>query len=265
MKTLTALALFAGLFVVAGCGETATDTPTADAPAVDSGGEAAVVAAVNEVCPIMGGEVTDDGGRAEYEGQTVGFCCPGCIKKWDALSADEKKTKLASSMKAGAMLDGAGGQFAMAKSGSCCSGTKTVATSANASCCAPKTSQCCSSEKTVAISATAKCCSGAKTVAATSEFICPMKCTTAVKDGGKCRVCSMELAEKPVAATTVAFNAHCPIMGSPVKAAGGSAEWNGKTVGFCCPGCVKKWDALSGDEKAQKLTDTNPAGEKAGA
>ena len=42
MKTLTALALFAGLFVVAGCGETATDTPTADAPAVDSGGEAAV-------------------------------------------------------------------------------------------------------------------------------------------------------------------------------------------------------------------------------
>lgn len=267
MKTLTALALFAGLFVVAGCGETATDTPTADAPAADSGGETVVVAAVNEVCPIMEKAVTDNGGRTEYEGQTVGFCCPGCIKKWDALSADEKKTKLASSMKAdakGAAMGTNGTQFvSLTKSSeSCCSGSKTAGkaaaccseSGAKASCCASSTAKTSSS-----------CCSGATTVAATSEFVCPMKCTTAVKDGGKCKVCSMELVEKPVAATTVAFNTNCPIMGSPVKAGGGSAEWNGKTVGFCCPGCVKKWDALSGDEKAQKLTDTNPADEKAGA
>lgn len=233
MKTLTALALFAGLFVVAGCGETATDTPTADAPAADSSGETAVVAAVNEVCPIMGGDVTDNGGRTDYEGQTVGFCCPGCIKKWDALSADEKKTKLASSMKAdakGAAMGTNGTQFvSLTKpSESCCSGSKTAGkegaccseSGAKPSCCASSTAKTSSS-----------CCSGSKTAAA----------------------------------TTVAFNTKCPIMGSPVKAGGGSAEWNGKTVGFCCPGCVKKWDALSGDEKAQKLTDTNPADEKAGA
>jgi hypothetical protein len=41
--------------------------------------------------------------------------------------------------------------------------------------------------------------------------------------------------------------------------------FNGKTVGFCCPGCIKKWDGLSEDEKTQKLTEASPAGDKAGA
>lgn len=45
----------------------------------------------------MGGEVTDDGGRVDFNGQTVGFCCPGCIEQWNALPDHEKEAKLAAS------------------------------------------------------------------------------------------------------------------------------------------------------------------------
>ena len=58
------------------------------------------------------------------------------------------------------------------------------------------------------------------------------------------------------------MNANCPIMGSPVKADGGSADYNGKTVGFCCPGCIEKWTALSDEDKAKKLAEANPADDK---
>ena len=50
-------------------------------------------------------------------------------------------------------------------------------------------------------------------------------------------------------------NAMCPIMGKAVDPKdGGSAPWaDGKKVGFCCPGCSDKWNALTDDEKTAKL------------
>ncbi|HBN77129.1 MAG TPA: hypothetical protein DD473_15200 [Planctomycetaceae bacterium] len=48
-------------------------------------------------------------------------------------------------------------------------------------------------------------------------------------------------------------NEYCPIMGGKVTAEGGTTEWNGKTIGFCCDGCDEKWEALSDEEKAAKL------------
>lgn len=74
--------LVVGAISLAGCAENKT--------------AAVVVAASNTVCPIMGHEVTDDGGHAEFDGKTVGFCCTGCIEKWEALSDEEKAAKLAS-------------------------------------------------------------------------------------------------------------------------------------------------------------------------
>ncbi len=44
----------------------------------------------------MGGEVTDDGGSVDWDGKTVGFCCPGCVDDWNDLSDDDKSAKLAS-------------------------------------------------------------------------------------------------------------------------------------------------------------------------
>ena len=81
MRYLACASLMAGLFVITGCSESDS------APA-------AVAVASNSVCPIMGHDVTDDGGRVEFDGKTVGFCCSGCIEKWNALSAEDKAEKL---------------------------------------------------------------------------------------------------------------------------------------------------------------------------
>jgi len=65
----------------------------------DDGGETATptveINLVNTHCPIMGHEVTDDGGRTDYDGGTVGFCCPGCVEKFNALDEVAKVDALA--------------------------------------------------------------------------------------------------------------------------------------------------------------------------
>lgn len=37
--------------------------------------------------------------------------------------------------------------------------------------------------------------------------------------------------------TTEIFNAYCPVKGGEVDPETPTVEWNGKTWGFCCPGC----------------------------
>lgn len=63
--------------------------------------------------------------------------------------------------------------------------------------------------------------------------------------------CTDQTVESTASAKPV--NDHCPIMGGDVTAAGGTIDWNGKTVGFCCPQCIDKWKALSDEEKAEAL------------
>ena len=65
-------------------------------------GETATVATVNAKCPMMGGKfnsakVAPDLVR-ELAGQKVGFCCAGCLPKWDKLTDVEKTAKLAAAM-----------------------------------------------------------------------------------------------------------------------------------------------------------------------
>ncbi len=76
---------------LAGCSkpspETATETPAET--------ETAVLTAVNDHCPIMGSPVTDDGGRYDWNGKTVGFCCPECIDAFADMSDEDKATALA--------------------------------------------------------------------------------------------------------------------------------------------------------------------------
>ena len=53
--------------------------------------------------------------------------------------------------------------------------------------------------------------------------------------------------------TTISFaNDKCPIMGGKPKA-DLTADWNGKTIGFCCDGCPQKWEKLSAEDKAAKF------------
>jgi len=53
---------------------------------------------VNALCPIMENEVAEGGPTRQYKGVTIGFCCPGCDRKWDRKSDEAKMallTKLA--------------------------------------------------------------------------------------------------------------------------------------------------------------------------
>jgi hypothetical protein len=77
------------LVSVAGCSE--SDTESLNTPAVD-----VTLTPVNQLCPIMGSAVTEDGGTVGFEGKLVGFCCPSCDGKWNKLSATDKAAKLAS-------------------------------------------------------------------------------------------------------------------------------------------------------------------------
>lgn len=56
---------------------------------------------------------------------------------------------------------------------------------------------------------------------------------------------------KPGTVTTV--NAYCAVMNVDPVDPSIVREWNGKRVGFCCKGCLPKWDAMSDAEKSAAL------------
>ena len=84
MRYLTLLSIL--LISVAGCTESEPESSATDVN----------LTPVNQLCPIMGNPVTEDGGTAEYNGKLVGFCCAGCDGPWSELSDADKAEKLAS-------------------------------------------------------------------------------------------------------------------------------------------------------------------------
>ena len=77
---LTCLAAF-GL-LLSGCADGGGATATAGA------------ATANQFCPVMG-EAVDGETTAEWNGKTIGFCCPPCIDEWNAMSDEERTAALA--------------------------------------------------------------------------------------------------------------------------------------------------------------------------
>lgn len=58
-------------------------------------------------------------------------------------------------------------------------------------------------------------------------------------------------------AVLMTVNQTCPIMGGKVTSDGGTVEWNGKLIGFCCPGCEPKWEKLTDNQKTEKLAEAS--------
>lgn len=56
--------------------------------------QAASMGVINDRCPVMN-EPVADGVTTDYEGVTIGFCCPGCIDGWKAMSDDDKDAFIA--------------------------------------------------------------------------------------------------------------------------------------------------------------------------
>jgi hypothetical protein len=55
--------------------------------------------AVNDRCPIQGEEIDAETPMRQWRGHSIGFCCPGCDKKWDAKPDAEKDAFLAKYVK----------------------------------------------------------------------------------------------------------------------------------------------------------------------
>ncbi len=95
-----------GLVMFAGCSK---DEPAAASTADhghehDADGnhpETATAQFANTKCPIMGSVIKPEKVTAslvkEYKDQKVAFYCAGCPEKWDALSDEDKATKLLAS------------------------------------------------------------------------------------------------------------------------------------------------------------------------
>lgn len=47
--------------------------------------------------------------------------------------------------------------------------------------------------------------------------------------------------DEATSATTMIWNKFCPVKGNKVAANAPTIEYNGKTIGFCCPGCDSKF------------------------
>ncbi|MEZ6129387.1 MAG: hypothetical protein R3C59_11955 [Planctomycetaceae bacterium] len=60
----------------------------------DEGGATSVVAASeNTICPCMGGKV-DGTTSVEWNGKTIGFCCPPCVDTWNEMTDEERTAAL---------------------------------------------------------------------------------------------------------------------------------------------------------------------------
>ncbi|QQS09077.1 MAG: hypothetical protein IPK69_00130 [Phycisphaerales bacterium] len=93
-RSLAALVLGAGLISAAAWA--AQPEPPA-APPVQSAAQAQVQPApkpINKLCPIMENEVDAEAPTRQFKGVTIGFCCPGCDRKWDRKSDDAKMALL---------------------------------------------------------------------------------------------------------------------------------------------------------------------------
>lgn len=89
------------LALMTGCAETSDVTSDATSEFPDDSLGDAILTSSNTHCPIMGHEVSPDGGSTQWKDKTIGFCCEGCIDDWNELTEEQKAAKLAEADKAG--------------------------------------------------------------------------------------------------------------------------------------------------------------------
>ena len=91
MKSSISLAAVMVAVTFTGCTQQSSTSPNSS---VSSEAGAAAVT-INTNCPVMGSPVTDDGGRYDWNGKNVGFCCPECIAAFAEMSDEAKATAIA--------------------------------------------------------------------------------------------------------------------------------------------------------------------------
>ncbi|GAB5496548.1 MAG: hypothetical protein Phyf2KO_16280 [Phycisphaerales bacterium] len=94
MRARFAAVLPVALLALAGCQCDACSTGG------DSEADAQAAGFVNATCPVGGEAIAVDAGSADYNGNKVGFCCPGCKGGWNEMS-DADKDQFIADAKAG--------------------------------------------------------------------------------------------------------------------------------------------------------------------
>ena len=197
---------------------------------------AAACQSVNGVCPVMGNLVQPGGGSAIYDGEKVAFCCPGCVKKFNAdpmrymdlmrLNAPKywyvsKKPAVVPMRKAKAALKSANGRcpvmgrLVVAGGGTATYGKQTIAFCCPG--CAPQFEK--SPEKYLRLMR-------ADPLAYAYDRPGPTNA-------------QLRAARESVKSA----NGLCPVMGRLVTATGGAATYKEQDIAFCCPGCAEKFHA----------------------
>ena len=95
MKPQYFLGLAALTFALSGCADGGGASATVDA------GDAV---AENSTCPCMGGKV-DGSTTVDWNGKTIGFCCPPCIDEWKEMTDEERTAALAKAADEGGHSD----------------------------------------------------------------------------------------------------------------------------------------------------------------
>lgn len=90
-RSLAALVLGGGL--VSAAAWTAQPQPPVPTPTAPAQAQPAPKP-VNMLCPIMENEVDAESPTRQFKGVTIGFCCPGCDRKWDRKSDEAKMAML---------------------------------------------------------------------------------------------------------------------------------------------------------------------------
>lgn len=90
-----------------------------------------------------------------------------------------------------------------------------------------------------------------KTRFACMLLVLPALVLGACKSGGDKE--DMEACQQPKAGTITTENQYCVVMNDDPVDPALTREWNGHKVGFCCKGCLPKWDAMSDAEKQAAL------------
>lgn len=83
-------AALAAVSVLSACHHSTTTSSTST-----RSNNAVAMGAVNDKCPVSGAAVNKDIKTATFEGQSVGFCCPKCESRWNAMSTADKEAWLA--------------------------------------------------------------------------------------------------------------------------------------------------------------------------
>ena len=213
------------------------------APAVhaEEGGtqlEAAKRAAgtVNGLCPVMGNPVKRQGGSAEYRGEKIGFCCPGCVAEFQADPVRYMDTMRVGSAKYA--YAGKGPSYATLTKAARAAG------SANGLC--PVMGNPVQRDGGAVMYKEQKiafCCKGciAKFQANPEHYMKAMRADPmayAYERPGPTRA-QLQTAREGVASV----NGLCPVMGKLVTRKGGAVVYRGEKIAFCCPPCQAKFTA----------------------